>query len=241
MNAIMDGLNPYAEALTFILRNPGTSGANGLAKLVLSLYNDLCGYSFAECVGSLDNELTQLAVHLVRHYASHGETNELREVGKTLAVDLYPRLWEMGIAMRDARQATRSKWGAAERKAEADALDAAEAALFADPAKLIPANKAKKLLKQHDPLHGYYNVAGDWRDTDLIRDTVHTAIDLVGGAELSSNCPEGSRMLAVRLDNRIFYVSTDYDALEAYLDTVEQRNPISRTVSVPPRGSLGRS
>jgi hypothetical protein len=204
----------------------------------LSLYNSDCGFSFAECVSNLDDRLTSLALRMVLDYAERGETDDLRAAGKILADDLYPRLWEMGRAMRDARQATREKWEAEERKAELDALHAAEAALFTDPTKLIPAGKAKELLDGDDPLYAYYNVAGDWRNTKLIRATVHAAIDLVGGAELSYNCPEGGQMLAVRIDKRIHYVHTDYDLREAYLKAVgEQREPIPRTVSVRPRGS----
>jgi len=48
----MGSISPYDEALQFIQRNPETGGALGLAKLILSLYNDLCGYSFAECVAA---------------------------------------------------------------------------------------------------------------------------------------------------------------------------------------------
>jgi hypothetical protein len=144
----------------------------------------------------------------------------------------------MSLTVREAREATRAKWEAAECKAELDALDTAEAALFTDPAKRIHASKAKELLEQHDPLYAYYNFAGDWRDAKLIRDTVHAAIDLAGGAELTDNCSESSQMLAVRINKCIYYFCTNYDAREAYLDTIrEQRKPIPRKVSLPPRRS----
>jgi hypothetical protein len=231
----MSTISPYDEALQFIKQNPGTGGASSLAKLVLSLYNDICGYSFAECVSNLDDRLTGVALRMVQDYAKRGETDDLRTAGKIIADDLYPRLWEMSLAMCDARAATRAKWEAAERNAELDTLDAAEAALFTDPAKQIPASKAKELLEQDDPLYAYYNIAGDWRSAKLNRDRVHAAIDQAGGAELSYNCPESSQMLAVRVDNRIYYICTDYDAREAYLDTIrEQRKAIPRTVSVRP-------
>ena len=229
--------NPYAETLALIEKFPDTGGAASIAKLVLSLYNEQCGFAFSECVGNLDNANTNLAIKLVSYFAAHGESNELREVGKVLVGKHYPGLWELGIAMRNARDATRAKWAAEERKSEQDALDAAEALLFTDPATLIPASKARELLEQHDPLYAYYNCAGDWRDTKLIREAVHAAIDLTGGAELSGNCPESGQMLAVRIDQRIFYVCTDYDAREAYLETIRpERRAIPRTVSVPPRG-----
>lgn len=232
-------ISPYDEALQFIKQNPGTGGASSLAKLILSLYNDICGYSFAECVGNLDNRLTDVAMRMVQDYATHGETDDLRAAGKIIHDDLYPRLWEMGIAMRDARAALREKWELEERRAEMDALDAAERNLFTDSKKLIPPSKAKELLEQHDLQYAYYNVAGDWRDTKLPIDKVNAAIDLTGGAELSHNCPEGGQMLAVRVDSRTYYIHTDYDAREAYLATIcEPLKPGALKVSVPPRAGL---
>lgn len=230
--------NPYNEALATILRHPGTSGAGGLAKLVLSLYNQQCSFAFSECVGSLDGANTTLALKLVRHYAEYGETEALRNVGKQLADKHYPGLWEMGNAMRDARDALREQWKQDELKAELDALDAAEAALFSDPAKLIPAETAKRLLEQTDQLYAYSHLAGDWRGKNVSREAVHAAIDLLGGAELSYNCPENGQALAVRIDNRTLYVCTDYDAREAYLETIRpDRKPIPTGITIPPRSS----
>ena len=234
----MSLISPYDEGLQFIKQNPGTGGASSLAKLILSLYNDICGYSFAECVGNLDDRLTGVALRMVQDYAARGETDDLRTAGKIIHDEIYPRLWEMGIAMRDARAALREKWEAEERKAELDALDAAEAALFTNPAKLIPTSTAKGMLEQGDSQYAYYNRAGDWRDAKLTREAVHAAIDLAGGAELSSNCPEFGQALAVRIDQRIYYVCTDFDAREAYLETIQgPRKSIPLTISVPPRGS----
>ena len=232
----MSEFNPYAEALATIKRNPGTSGAAGLAKLVLSLYNELCGFAYSECIGSLDGNNTALAIKMVTHYSAHGETNELREVGKELVEKHYPSLWELGIAMRTAREDTREKWAEDARKEERDALDAAEAALFIDPAKQVPASKAKELLSHKDPLYASYNVAGEWRDSNPLREAVHAAIDQ-SGAELRYNCPDGKR-LAVRIDLRILYVCLDYDACEEYLATIEpSRKAIPRGVTIPPRGT----
>lgn len=227
----------YDEALQFIKRNPGTGGAGSLAKLVLSLYNQICGYSFAECVGNLDEHLTEVAVRMVKDYAEHGETEDLRAAGKII-VDLYPGLWEMSLAMNEARAATRAKWEADERRAEREALETAEAKLFSDPAKFIPAEKAKELLDKHGRLYAYYcDSGGEWRDSELALDKVHASIDLTGGAELSRNCPDGE-FLAVRIDGRVYYVHTDYDAHEAYLETVqEKREPIPAAITIPLRGT----
>lgn len=213
--------NPYAEALEWIQRNPGTGGSSSLAKAVLSLYNSLCGYSIGECIGNLDQGLTDLVVRMVKDYAANGETQALRDVGEVLSNKLYPRLWEMGVAMQCARQACQEKWEADELKSELDALDAAEAELFTDSAKLIPASKAKDLLEQSDVQYAYIHMHGDWREAKLSRDKVVAAIAAQGGAELSRNCPENSQMLAVRIEQRIYYVCTEYDAREAYLATIQ--------------------
>jgi hypothetical protein len=108
----MSSISPYDEALQFIKQNPGTGGAGSLAKLVLSLYNQICGYSFAECIGNLDANLTAVALRMVKDYAQRGETEDLRAAGKIIADDLYPGLWEMSLAMNEARAATRAKWEA---------------------------------------------------------------------------------------------------------------------------------
>jgi hypothetical protein len=96
----MSLISPYDEALRIIRQHPGTSGAGGLAKLLVSLYNDQCSFSFAECVRVLDDRLTAVAVRMVQDYAVRGETEDLRNAGKIIVNDLYPGLWEMGIAMR---------------------------------------------------------------------------------------------------------------------------------------------
>lgn len=57
--------NPYREALLWTQQHPGTGSANSMAKLILSLWNEDCGYSFRECIGNLDGNLTRLAVRMV--------------------------------------------------------------------------------------------------------------------------------------------------------------------------------
>lgn len=235
----MSHISSYDEALQFIQQNPGTGGAGSLAKLILSLYNDSCGYSFAECIGNLDDRLTDVALRMVQDYAAHGENDDLRAAGKVIHDNLYPRLWDMGMAMQDARTSLRLKWEADDLKAELDALDAAEAILFTDPAKLIPPSTAKGLLNESDSQYAYHNRAGRWLDSTLSRDTVHAAVDLTGGAELSDLCPEFGHALVVRIDQRNYYVNTDYDAREAYLETIHgPRRSIPVEITVLPRPSL---
>ena len=48
-------MTPYAEALQWIKLHLGTGSSLGLAKLVLSLWNDSCGFSYRECVRSIKN------------------------------------------------------------------------------------------------------------------------------------------------------------------------------------------
>jgi hypothetical protein len=100
---------PYQEALKWIQSNPTTGGASSLAKLVLSLWNSECCFSYAECVGNLDANLTELTVRMIGQYAIHGETQDLVDVGNKVC-ELYPRLWELTQAMQDARGTIRKQW-----------------------------------------------------------------------------------------------------------------------------------
>jgi hypothetical protein len=108
---------PYDDALEFITLNPGTAGALGLAKLVLSLYNDDCAFSFRECITSLDDNNTALAVRVAEHFAGHGEDAELRRAGERL-LELNPRLWDLGQAATNAKEALRRRWNEDQCRAE---------------------------------------------------------------------------------------------------------------------------
>lgn len=99
----------YTEARKWISMCPDTSGGVALAKLVLSLYNDQCGFAASECLQPLDTNLTKVALGLIRDYADHGETEPLRQLGRQL-VDEYPGLWQQGLAMQSARQVLRDQW-----------------------------------------------------------------------------------------------------------------------------------
>jgi hypothetical protein len=112
---------PYQVALNWIEKNPGTAGAAGLAKVVLSLCNSECSYSFRECIRSFDDSLTALSVRLIEHFAEHGEDEELVRVGYRVH-ELYPRLWDAGQKMQDARARLEREWERADR-AKAEKLD----------------------------------------------------------------------------------------------------------------------
>lgn len=51
--------NPYAHVVEWINRNEGTGSANGLAKLILSLWSEDAAFSLSECISSFDD--TRLA------------------------------------------------------------------------------------------------------------------------------------------------------------------------------------
>lgn len=101
--------SPYQQALDSIEHDPESGSATSLAKLILSLYNEQCGFAISECIGNLDTQLTSIALKMVAHYASYGEDEELRRIGRPLA-DQYERLWQQGVAMRDARTALHERW-----------------------------------------------------------------------------------------------------------------------------------
>lgn len=103
-------MSPYQGALAHIEKHPGTGSAQRLAKLLLSLWNgEDCGFSFRECIEGLDDERLHIALGCVTWFAQHGEDEELCAVGDRV-YGLYPRLWDLGQAARDAKAALRAKW-----------------------------------------------------------------------------------------------------------------------------------
>lgn len=220
----MSSISPYDEALRIIKQHPGTSGAAGLAKLVLSLYNANCGYAFRECVDSLDDRLTALSLRLVQHYAANGETEDLQAAGKIISDDLYPGLWEMGVAMTEAREATRRRWKQEEDAREAAKITEAEQAFISNAGRrTIPASVAEEMIEStNGELDSYYYSYGDWRRKTLTRDQVQASIREHGTGFVNWN-PESSYMLGVILDGRLHYLYADYDVREQYLETLKPR------------------
>jgi hypothetical protein len=100
---------PYHEALSWIEKYPGTGSASSLAKLLLSLWNSGCSFSYRECIDNLDDTLAHLAVRVIKHFSDHGEDEDLVRVGYRVH-ELYPRLWDAGQAMREARAELRRQW-----------------------------------------------------------------------------------------------------------------------------------
>ncbi|MGN6092223.1 MAG: hypothetical protein ACTHOL_07730 [Luteibacter jiangsuensis] len=101
--------NPYLAGLALVKQHPGTSGQLGLAKCILSLYNDDHAFSIAEVLQSLDHRYTATVLAMVGEYATNGETQELREAGEWV-YDHFPRLIQLSDAMQAARSEVRSEW-----------------------------------------------------------------------------------------------------------------------------------
>jgi hypothetical protein len=214
----MSSVTPYDEALRIIRQHPGTSGASGLAKLLLSLYNSMCGYSFAECVSSLDDRLTNLALRMVQDYAANGETADLIAAGKIIADDLYPGLWEASVAMHEAREATYERWKQEEREREAAETTDAENAFIAnvDRRDIPPETAIEMLVSEESKVDASYYSYGNWRNKVLTLDEVTAAIREKGTGFTNWN-PESSSMLGVICEGRLYYVHADYDVRETYL------------------------
>ena len=220
----MNAVSPYNEALGIIRQHPGTGGAGSLAKLLLSLYNDLCGYSVAECLGNLDGRLSAVALRMIQDYAARGETEDLRAAGKVIANELYPGLWEMGLAMRDAREATRQRWQREEQDRETAEVVAAEKEFLADAGRRsIPPAAAEQMIQadagDDGKISAYYFVAGSWQNKKLQLDQVLAAVRERGTGFIYC-AAESSNWLGIALDDRLYYVYPDYDAREEYLASI---------------------
>lgn len=90
-------MTPYAEAHQFIQQGPGTHSAEGLSKLLLSLWNTRCAYGFRECISPLDEERSRLALRVISHFMTVGEDDELRQIGQALA-SISPQLLERQLS-----------------------------------------------------------------------------------------------------------------------------------------------
>jgi hypothetical protein len=105
----METNNPYLVALDLVKQHDGTSGQAALAKCILSLYNPRHAFSMGEILGPLDERYASVVLAMVRAYAAHGETAELRQAGEWVYSD-FPRLVELSDAMANARAEVRQEW-----------------------------------------------------------------------------------------------------------------------------------
>jgi hypothetical protein len=95
-------MSPYQEALSWIQNNPGTSGANGLAKLLLSLGDSKYAFALSECTQYLDRERSALALAVITSYLDGNASAELGHVCRELR-HLFPSLTRMARAVAEAK------------------------------------------------------------------------------------------------------------------------------------------
>jgi hypothetical protein len=114
-------MTPYAEALEWIRLHPGTGSSLGLAKLILSLWNDDYGFSYRECIRAFDPEHDKLAVRIIQHFHQVGENQELIQIGHEIC-DGYPHLWEISeIANKAKYEYRKAQEAECEREENAEA------------------------------------------------------------------------------------------------------------------------
>ena len=101
--------NPYEPALVWIRKDPTTGSASGLAKLILSLWNDDAAFSFRECVRSFDDIRSAWALKMIDHFLNHGEDRLLQAAGNEVS-KLCPSLWKLGYAGTEAKHELLSQW-----------------------------------------------------------------------------------------------------------------------------------
>ena len=99
-------ISPYQEAIDWIEQHRGSGSAGRLARLILSLWNSEACFSFRECIDSLDDARTSIAVRCVEKFAREGETDELVRAGYRVHA-MFPLLWDIGQAGTEAKRATR--------------------------------------------------------------------------------------------------------------------------------------
>ena len=109
--------SPYMEAWHWIEQHRGTESAHSLAKLLLSLWYSSNAFSLRECIENLDEQRRQLALRVVTHFAQHGETRELIELGYKVC-EACPRVYQLGQRAWDAKRELREAWRAADERAE---------------------------------------------------------------------------------------------------------------------------
>jgi hypothetical protein len=101
--------NPYEPALVWIRKDPTTGSATGLAKLILSLWNDDAAFSFRECVRSFYDIRAAWALKIIDHFLKHGEDRLLQAAGKEVS-ELCPPLWKLGFVGTDAKHELLKQW-----------------------------------------------------------------------------------------------------------------------------------
>lgn len=102
-------MTPFDEAIQAIKKQKQSSTSEGLAKLILTLYNPVHPFSFGECIRSFDNERVELAFRMIRHYVEHGEDQSLMAAGQHICAT-WPTLIELSKAGSTAKADLLAKW-----------------------------------------------------------------------------------------------------------------------------------
>ncbi|GAB6908836.1 conserved hypothetical protein [Desulfosarcina cetonica] len=96
-NTGKDFENPYAHVVEWINRHEGTGSANGLAKLILSLWSEDAAFSFRECISSFDDTRLAWAEEMTTHFIRFRFDRFLEDAAKQVAL-ICPHLIEKGLA-----------------------------------------------------------------------------------------------------------------------------------------------
>lgn len=101
----------YVDALKWASERGDSGGAMRMRKALMSLYNWWWQYPIGEALAGLDAEGQRLLLSCLVDYASLGETEELRAVGKRIKASGYIDRWqEMMQASHEAQAVLRRKW-----------------------------------------------------------------------------------------------------------------------------------
>lgn len=95
-------VNPYAHVVEWINQHKGTGSANGLAKLILSLWSENLAYSLSECFSSFDDTRLAWAEEMTTHFLRFRFDRFLEDAAKKVAL-ICPHLIEKGLAGSHAR------------------------------------------------------------------------------------------------------------------------------------------
>jgi hypothetical protein len=94
--------NPYAHVVEWINRNEGTGAANGLAKLILSLWSEDAAFSLRECISSFDDTRLVWADEMTTHFFRFRFDQFLEDAAKKVVL-ICPHLLEKGLAGSHAK------------------------------------------------------------------------------------------------------------------------------------------
>jgi hypothetical protein len=94
--------NPYEHVVEWINRHEGTGSANGLAKLILSLWSEDAAFSLRECISSFDDTRLAWAEEMTTHFFQFRFDRFLEDAANKVALT-GPHLIEQGLAGSHAK------------------------------------------------------------------------------------------------------------------------------------------